>query len=303
MARRVQPARARTALLIALAGFCSLSIGDAVVKSMAGEWPAPAVSALRYCFGAAGLAAMVAWRRGRAGFVMPRPWLQFGRGAAVSLATVCFFVGVMAMPLADATAIQFTSPIVTALLAPFVLGERTGRTTWAATLLAFAGVLIVLRPNLYALGPVALFPVGAAFGMSWLMMFNRKAAGDAPVLAMQFLLAAFAAPLLVLVAAAFGLLYGIPAPTVAVVLKCLAVAGFATLGHALIFAAVERADASVIAPMTYVQLIVAAAIGWLWFRDAPDATSFAGAALIIGGGLLLWRAQRAPSQQVEGTPD
>jgi drug/metabolite transporter (DMT)-like permease len=305
MARPVKPSRARAALLIALAGFCSLSLGDAVVKSMAGEWPAPAIAALRYGFGAAGLAALVAWRHGRAGFVLPRPWLQFGRGAAVSLATICFFIGVMAMPLADATAIQFTSPIITALLAPFVLGERTGRATWVATLLAFAGVLIVLRPNLYALGPVALFPVGAAFGMSWLMMFNRKAAGDAPVLVMQFLLAAFAAPLLVVAAAAYGAIYGIPAPTAAVVLKCLAVAGFATLGHGLIFAAVERADASVIAPMTYVQLIVAAALGWLWFRDAPDSASFAGAALIIGGGLLLWRAQRSPGDRatVAETPD
>jgi drug/metabolite transporter (DMT)-like permease len=285
--------RSRLALLAALTGFVSLSLGDAVVKSMAGEWPAPAVSALRYVFGALGLGLILAWRRGKAGFVLPRPWLQFGRGAAVSLATVCFFMGVMAMPLADATAIQFTSPIMTALLAPLVLGERTGRSTWAATLLAFAGVMIVLRPNVYALGAVALSPVGAAFGMSWLMMFNRKAAGDAPVLVMQFLLAVFAAPLLVAAAALFGAVYGIPPPTPLIVLKCLAVAGFATLGHALIFAAVERADASVIAPMTYVQLIVAAGLGWLWFRDAPDAATFAGAALIIGGGLLLWRAQHA----------
>src|SRR5688572_16678923 len=142
MARNVQPARARLALLIALAGFCSLSVGDAVVKSMAGAWPAPAVSALRYCFGVAGLALYVALAHGRAGFVLPRPGLQLGRGAAVALATLCFFLGVMAMPLADATAIQFTSPILTALLAPLVLGERTRRTTWVATLLAFAGVLV-----------------------------------------------------------------------------------------------------------------------------------------------------------------
>lgn len=95
-------ARARAALLLALAGFCSMSIGDAVVRSMAGAWPAPAVSALRYGFGAAGLACYVAWRFGRAGFVIPRPGLQAGRGAAVALATLCFFTGVMAMPLADA---------------------------------------------------------------------------------------------------------------------------------------------------------------------------------------------------------
>jgi drug/metabolite transporter (DMT)-like permease len=289
----VKPARARLALLIALAGFCSLSVGDAVVKSMAGEWPAPAVSALRYSFGLLALTAIVAARRGRSGFVIPRPALHLGRGAAVALATICFFAGVFAMPLADATAIQFTSPILTALLAPWVLGERTGRATWAATLLAFAGVLVVLRPNLAELGAAAFFPVGAAFGMSWLMMLNRKVAGDAPVLVMQWLVALFAAPLLVLAAVAYAaLVEPLSWPSAEVAFKCLAVAGFATLGHALIFAAVERADASVVAPMTYVQLLVAAGLGWLWFGDSPDAATFAGAALIIGGGLLLWRAQR-----------
>jgi drug/metabolite transporter (DMT)-like permease len=284
---------ARAALLIALLGFFSLSVGDAVVKSLAGKWPAPGVAALRYTMGALGLAAIIGARRGRGGFVLPRPALQFGRGLAVAVATICFFAGVYAMPLADATAIQFTSPILTALLAPLVLGERTTRATWAATLLAFAGVLTVLRPNVVELGAVALFPLGAAFGMSWLMMFNRMAAGDAPVLVMQFVLALFAAPLLVGAALLYGaLVEPIPVPGALVVAKCAAIACFATLGHGLIFAAVKRADASVVAPMTYVQLVVASGIGWLWFGDRPDAATLGGAALIIGGGLLLWRAQR-----------
>jgi drug/metabolite transporter (DMT)-like permease len=288
---------ARSALALALTGFVSLSLGDAVVKSMAGEWPGTAVSALRYSFGAVGLAAVVAATRGRAGFVLPRPRLQLGRGAAVSLATICFFMAVMAMPLADATAIQFTSPIVTALLAPLVLKERTSAITWLATLLAFAGVLIVLRPNLTALGAAALYPLGAAFGMSWLMMLNRKAAGLAPNLVMQLALAAVAAPLLVAAATLLHLAAGgpfeVPPPSAEVVLKCLAVAVFATLGHSLIYAGVMRATASVVAPMTYVQLLVAAGLGWAWFGEVPDAATFMGAALIIAGGLWLWRAQRA----------
>ena len=296
---------ARSALLIALAGFFSLSVGDAVVKSMAGDWPGTAVSALRYTFGALGLALFVAWRHGRAGFVLPRPGLQFGRGLAVAFATICFFMGVMAMPLADATAIQFTSPIITALLSPFVLKERTTRATLLATLLAFAGVLVVLRPNLLELGAVALYPLGAAFGMSWLMMLNRKAAGDAPVAVMQFLLAAIAAPLLVATAGLLDLFGGqpfqIPWPSGIVVAKCLAVAVFATLGHTLIYAAVTRASAQVVAPMTYVQLIVAAGIGWSLFGEAPDLATFGGAALIILGGLWLWWTQKAP--MVSRSPD
>jgi len=301
-------ASTRTALLIALAGFFSLSLGDAIVKSMAGDWPGTAVSALRYSFGALGLALAVALRHGRNGFVLPRPALQFGRGAAIGVATVCFFMGVMAMPLADATAIQFSSPILTALLAPLVLGERTGRATWLATLLAFAGVLVVLRPNLLALGPAALWPLGAALGMSWLMMLNRKAAGLAPNLVMQFLLAAVAAPLLLAAAALLdgfgGAVFQIGRPSVEVVAKCLGVALFATLGHTLIYAAIVRATAQHVAPMTYVQLLVAAGLGWAWFGDAPDAATFGGAALIIAGGLLLWRSQKAeaasPSPSGEG---
>jgi drug/metabolite transporter (DMT)-like permease len=301
----VLPRTARSSLLIALAGFATLSVGDAVVKSLQGQWPGTGVSALRYSFGALGLAVVVAVRHGRAGFVLPRPWLQAGRGAAVSVATICFFMAVMAMPLADATAIQFTSPIITAMLAPLVLKEKSPPAVWLSTLLAFVGVLVVLRPNLIELGPVAFYPLGAAFGMSWLMMLNRKAAGDAPVMVMQFLLAAIAAPVLVAAAttlhAVAGPSFTVPPPTAEVVLKCMLIAVLATTGHSLIFAAVLRANAAAVAPMTYVQLLVAAAIGWAWFGDAPDAATFGGAALIVAGGLWLLRAQKDP--EVAETPD
>lgn len=295
----------RAALVLALCGFVSLSLGDAVVKSLAGAWPGTAVSALRYSVGALGLAAIVAAVHGRAGFRIPRPRLQFGRGAAVALATICFFMGVMAMPLADATAIQFTSPMLTGILSTLVLGERAPKAVWGATALAFFGVLIVLRPNLLALGPAAFWPLGAAFGMAWLMIFNRKAAGLAPALAMQLLLAMVAAPLLVAAAAllhASGMpQFHIPAPDGIVVLKCAAVAVFATFGHLLIYSATVRASAAVVAPMTYVQLFVAIALGWAWFGNAPDAAMLGGAALIIGGGLLLWRSQKPAV--VPETPD
>ena len=290
----------RHGLLLALLGFLILAVGDAVVKTMAVQWPGTGVAALRYSAGAIGLALAVAIVHGRAGFAVPRPWLQFGRGAAVALATICFFMAVMALPLADATAIQFSSPILTALLAPLVLRERTSAATWVATLLAFAGVLVVLRPNVASLGLVAFYPLGAAFGMSWLMILNRLVAGGAPVLVMQFVLALFAAPLIVLAAALLHLFGGAPfeigAPSLSVVLKCLLVAVTATLGHALIFAAAARASAQTVAPMTYVQLLVAAGLGWLWFCDRLDAGTLAGAALIILGGLILWRAQKAATR-------
>src|SRR4030095_10620745 len=172
-------------------------IGDALVKTMTGQWPAPAVAMLRYTAGAVGLAVLVAVTARRRPVPGPLPLLQFGRGAGVSFATICFFLGLMQIPLADATAIQFTSPMITGLLSALLLGERVPRAIWLAPALAFAGVLVVLRPNLLAIGLPALYPLGAALGMSCLMLCNRKAAGAASPVAMQYYAALMAAPILI----------------------------------------------------------------------------------------------------------
>jgi drug/metabolite transporter (DMT)-like permease len=295
----------RSALVLALCGFATLSIGDALVKTMAGDWPGTAVAALRYSAGAAGLAIIVALREGWRGFAVPMPWLQFGRGAGVSVATICFFLGVMAMPLADATAIQFTSPMITGLLSALLLGEKAPKAVWGATVLAFLGVLVVLRPNVLALGPAAFYPLGAAAGMACLMICNRKAAGAASPIAMQFLAAMMAAPMLLLATIALVLSglpqFHVPEPPLSVVVKCLVVACTATAAHLLIYKATVRASAAVVAPMTYVQLLVAALLGWLMFARAPDLSTLGGAALIIGGGLLLWRSQKP--REVPEVPD
>lgn len=295
----------RAAMLWALAGFAFLSVGDGLVKSMAGQWPGTAVSALRYAFGAAGLATAIFITQGKAGFICPRPWLQVGRGVAVAMATLGFFLGVQAMPLADATAIQFTSPMLTVLLSALLLGERAGRIAVTATLIAFGGVLVVLRPNVMMLGPAALLPVGAALGMACLMILNRMAAGSAPALQMQFLATLFATPILLL-AAGIGGLSGmkalqVPWPDWTIVLRCAGVAVTGTISHLLIYLATTRANAATIAPMAYVQILVALLIGSFIFGDFPDAATMGGVALIIAAGLWLFRSRRAPV--MEGTPD
>jgi drug/metabolite transporter (DMT)-like permease len=295
----------QTGLLLALCGFACLSVGDAIVKSMAGHWPGTAVSALRYFYGMSGLAVAIALIEGRRGFAVPRPWVQLGRGVAMTIASLGFFLAVQRMPLADATAIQFTSPMLTAILSAVLLREKAPATAWGATALAFAGVLIVLQPNVLALGLAALLPLMGASGMALLLTFNRMAAGSASVLAMQFLVAAAATPLL-LAAAVVGHLSGAPAlhvpvPDWTVLVKCALVAGTGTFGHLMIYMATTRASAAVTAPMVYVQLLMATTIGWLWFADAPDWTTLVGGALTIAGGLWLWHSQREPV--AGGVPD
>ncbi|MCT2559634.1 DMT family transporter [Tsuneonella sp. YG55] len=283
--------------MYALAGFALLSVGDAVVKSMAGEWPPTAIAALRYALGAAGLSAILYAREGAAGFRIVQPGLQFIRGAAVAIATVSFFGSLFLMSLAEATTIIFISPMITGLLAPIVLKERSRPETWIASIAAFVGVLLVLRPNVAEIGVAAFLPLLVACAMSALFMANRAVAGKASALAMQAWLALVAAPVLV-ATAVVGHLSGfaplaVALPSPEVVAKCAFVALSASSAHWLIYLGTTRAGAASIAPMTYVQLVVATGLGWWWFGDRPDAPTLGGAAVIIGAGLYLWQSGRS----------
>lgn len=287
---------ARSGLLYALCGFALLAIGDAVIKSIAGAWPGTAVAALRYSIGAIGLGTLLFLKEGRQGFAMPMPKVQLLRGFCVALATICFFSSIFLMPLADATAIGFTSPMITAIFSAIFLHERTHTTKWVAILVAFGGVLLIMRPNVAELGWVALLPLVAATSMALVMIGNRAVAGAGSPLLMQFLVASVATPF-ILSAAFIGHFSGVDAlvvgmPDWTIIARCTLVAVTASFAHWLIFMATTRASAAEIAPMTYVQLLIAIGLGILLFGDWPDLTSLAGAGIIITSGLLLWRRSR-----------
>jgi len=287
----------RTGLLMAISGFALFSIGDTVTKSMAGEWSPIAVAALRFVIGTVALGGMLAVSEGRKAFIPYSPLLQLARGASLGMATIGFFTALFVMPLAVAVSIAFAAPAFAALLSGPLLGEKVRRATWMALPIAFAGVLIVLRPNLLELGWAALLPLLTALGMSLLVITNRASAGHGSSLSMQFFLAAGTAVVL-LVAAVIGELSGIDmlrlfVPDWTVVLRCAFVAVTGTAGHWLIFLGTTKAGASSIAPTTYIQLITAPALGWLAFGNRIDFATLVGALVIMGAGLLLWWDGRA----------
>ena len=287
---------ARSGLLYALCGFALLSIGDAVIKSIAGAWPGTAVAALRYSIGAIGLGTLLFLTEGRQGFAMPLPKLQWLRGFSVAMATICFFSSIFLMPLADATAIGFTSPMITAIFSAIFLHERTHATKWIAIFVAFGGVLMIMRPNVMELGWVALLPLAAAMSMAFMIIGNRAVAGTGSPLLMQFLVASLAVPF-ILGAAFIGHFSGVEAlhvgvPDWTIIARCTLVAVTASFAHWLIYMATTRASAAEIAPMTYVQLLIAVGLGIMLFGDWPDLTSLAGAGIIVASGLILWRGSR-----------
>lgn len=293
----------RTGLVFAMAGFALLSLGDVLVKSMAGLWPGSAIAALRYVIGAFGLGGILLLREGRAGFTFPRLRWQVLRGASVATAAISGMMAIHLMPISEATAISFTSPMLTALLAVPLLAEPLRRETLVASLVAFAGVLLILRPNFALLGPAALLPLVAATGMALLIIANRKVSGAGSALSMQFNVTAIASVFLVTAAIAghcSGLpIFNVPAPPASVVLRCAVMAVSASVAHIFLYLATTRAGAGAVAPMTYVQLLLAGIFGWALFDEHPDFMAVLGACVIVGAGLYLWRSGRPARARVK----
>lgn len=288
----------RAGLLYTLAGFALLSVGDAIVKSMAGGWAAPAMVLTRYMSGTVLLGILLARSEGVSALAVPRRPLQWIRGIAIGLSAIGMFMALWIMPLAEATTIAFSQPIMTAVLGMIVLREPARRATWIATAMAFAGVAIVLRPNLAEVGSAALLPLLGAAGMAVTIIANRASVGQASVLRMQYWLCLTALLFLIPVV---PLLHatGLPPfrmywPEWSVLARCILIGGTASTGHWLIYMGTVRAGAGTVAPMTYGQLLVAVALGGLFFGEVPDPAALAGAVLIVGAGLYMWYATQRP---------
>jgi drug/metabolite transporter (DMT)-like permease len=288
--------RGGNGFLIAMAGFALLSCGDAVIKSMAGQWPVPAIAALRFTLAVPLLAMIVAVKDGSAGFAVRRPWVQLGRGLMLVAASMLFFFSIFLMPLAEATSIVFVSPVITALLSSVFLKEPMHPRAWPAIGLALCGVALVLRPNLAEMGAVALLPLASAFFFSCMIIFNRMAAGTGGAVALQLAMVLVAAPI-VGVIAFVGDVSGIPTlavdwPEPSVVLRCAIVAVSASTAHWLVFQGTMRTSAADAAQAVYVQLPAALVIDAMIFRNFPDVMALGGAFLIVCAGLSMWMSQR-----------
>ena len=286
----------RRGIAFALVGFALLSIGDAIIKTMAGQASPIGVAALRFTIGAAGLSLLLLRSEGWRGFIPRRPWLQVARGFCLAGATLTFFSAIFVMPLADTMAIAFVAPIFVALFSGPLLKERVRPSVWLVSIIALTGVALILRPNLAAAGVVALLPLASAFFFSLMVIANRASAQDGSALSMQAFIALWATPFLI-IAALLGHVSGEPSlrlavPDWTVVARCSLVALTASTAHWLVYLGTMRAGAATIAPVTYVQIVVATALGDWLFGDVPDGITLLGASIVILTGLVLWRNAR-----------
>jgi drug/metabolite transporter (DMT)-like permease len=187
------------------------------------------------------------------------------------------------------SSIFFTVPIVIALISAVFFGERIGAGRWAAILVGFAGVLVIVRPGSAGFHPAMLGSlVNAVIYAIFMLMTRRLAAYETPE-TIQYLPAVGAAVLLTPFAIAG---WEWPDTWLEWTVACL-LGVFGAVGHQLLALAHRYAPASVIAPFLYQQVIYMALFGYLVFGDVPAAAVWLGASVVVASGLYLFHRERS----------
>lgn len=215
-------------------------------------------------------------------------WAVVSRAVLLVSATLCNFYALQFLPLTLVSAIVFSSPVIVCFLSIYLLKESVGPWRWAAIILGFVGVLIVVRPFGNAFHPAVLLIVYNATALAFYSLMTRKLSGIVAVETMQFYMGLVGTFLLL----PFALWTWTPpeTPLGVAVLISLGVLGWG--GHQLLTNAHRFGTANQLMPFTYSFLIYVSVWGYLLFGTVPDFWTIIGAIVIMGAGLIIWKREQ-----------
>lgn len=281
-ATRPDSARILAGILLSVAAATCFALLDGVVKALTPHHH-PLMSAwARY---AGHLMLMVVFLGPRYGLGLVRtgrPWFQVARGAVILGATASFFTSMLYLPLATAAAISFAAPLVITALSVPLLAEHVGPRRWAAVVVGFLGVVIVMRPNAGLTHWATLLPLAAAFCNGAFYIMTRMARRtESPITSLIY-------PTLVgTVALGVVLPFVWSAPTATSAPLLLATSVLGGLGHLCLILSLNRIEASVAAPYSYIYVVLMVLIGYLLFDEIPDLWTILGGSIICASGLYI----------------
>jgi drug/metabolite transporter (DMT)-like permease len=218
----------------------------------------------------------LALRGGLASLRSRQPGLQFLRSGFGLVAMLTWFYGLSIVPIAQATALSFTSVIFGSIGAALVLGERMGLRRWSAVVAGFVGALVILRPGVSEVDPAALIVVvSSILWAAALLTVKRLATTDTVVCIVTWnsvLLTVLSLPVAMTVWVT---------PSLEQLLWLSLIGVLATLGHLAMTSAFKASDATVVFPVDYMRLLWASVIGYVAFAEIPDAWTWVGGTIIF----------------------
>ncbi|CAN1530820.1 RhaT Permeases of the drug/metabolite transporter (DMT) superfamily [Rhabdaerophilaceae bacterium] len=281
--------------LLAIAGIGILCVMDALLKAVGARYPTFQLAFLRFLVGVlwAGLAVLIM----RPAFPSRETIrLNAVRGCIGVVTATSFFYALQTLPLAEAIAFSFLSPLFLALFGALILGEVIGRHTALGLLFGFAGMIVMTFGNGIVTGQVEfgqglhLPGVGAAVVSAFcyalgLVLLRQRAQQDALVIIVFFQMAV---PSVLMIVPAWLVWVPLQPGDLALFL---AIGGLGLAGHLLMAMAFKRAEAARLAPAEYSALIFASALGIIYFAEVPGLATLIGASLVIMGTVLAMRSR------------
>jgi drug/metabolite transporter (DMT)-like permease len=302
-AARKAPARADRpfkGIALVLASTIFLGASDVTAKYLSATLPSIEIAWIRFLVFA--LIMTPAMMPGSPLFALQtnRLGLQLMRGLAILGSSLFFISGLRFLPIAEASATGFVAPLLVTALSIVFLGEKVGMRRWIATGVGLIGVLIILRPGTGAFHPAAFFPLVSALAWACTLIMTRMMSGtERAITTMTYssivglvLLSALVPSVWVTPGwhdIAFGVFIGVAS----------------TAGQWIVVLAFRYADASVLAPFSYTQLLWVSFLGFPIFGEVPDAYTVTGAAFIVASGLYTAHRERVRQSQllaVSGEP-
>lgn len=271
----------------ALAGLALLCIMDALLKEVGSRYPTFQLALVRFLCGSLWALAAVAILR--PGFPS-RETIRINalRGTIGAFTATTFFYAIQTLPLADAIAISFVSPLFLALFGALILGEKIGRFTGIGLAIGFGGMVVMAFGQ--GMGGTALHFPGVAAALASAVLYamsmtllRQRAQQDALVIIVLF---QNIVPATILVLP--GLFVWVPMRAGDLVFF-LAIGGLGLAGHLLMAMAFKRAEAARLAPTEYSALLYAAVLGFVFFGEVPGLATLAGSGLIILGTTVAMR--------------
>ena len=307
------PAPAYRGIFFAIGGGLVLSVNDVSIKFLSGDYPLHQIILIRALVGLVFLFTLL--RVTGLGFGQlrtRRPKDHLIRVSIVMVSNVTYFLGLAALPLADAVAVAFVSPLLVTLLSIVVRGEKVGPRRWAAVGVGMLGVLVMLRPGSGVIQPAAILVLISAFCYASSHMMTRRMRDTESAFTLNFYVQCG----FILVSTTMGLTVGdghfagSSDASLAFLFRpwvwppahdwpAFLATGLAVgIGGLMMSQAYRLSEAALVAPFEYVGMPMAIFWGVVMFGTWPDATAWVGIALICGAGLYtLWRETVVRSRQ------
>ena len=293
-----------TGILLALGGAVVLSVNDLAIKALSGTYALHQVILIRAFIGMALVLAVIRVSGTGLRQLRTKRWrAHLFRVSIVMVSNVSYFLALAVMPLADAVAVAFVSPLFVTLMSALILKERVGPRRWSAVAVGLVGVVIMLRPGAGVIQPAAILVLISAACYAGSHMMTRRMRDTESAMTLNF----FVQVGFVVVSATMGVLFGDGTlaqddglfaflfrpwvtPPLADWWAFIATGLAVGIGGLMMSQAYRTTEAALIAPFEYVGMPMAIFWGVVVFGTWPDLTGWVGIALICGAGLYtLWR--------------